>query len=245
LTLVQPPAIPDGDAAAIEVSNVRVQYEGAAVPALDGVSIRVDPGARVALLGGNGAGKSTLLKAIVGLVPLAGGGIAIQGAPFPARRRQVAYLAQQSELDWGFPITVRRFVVTGRYVHLGWLRRPGQEDKRLAIEALDRLGIAPLAERQIGQLSGGQRQRVLLARALVQQADIVLLDEPFTAVDAESRAVLVDVLDDLHRRGTTLLIATHDLEALDLDDLIFLHSGRVLPPEAWERLHRPPAVWNG
>ncbi len=234
-------------APAIEVENVRVQYEGAELPALDGVSLHVPPGGRVALLGANGAGKSTLLKAIVGLVPLQAGTIRIQGAPFAARRRAVAYLAQQSELDWRFPITVHRFVQTGRYVHLGWLRHPGKRDGELAMEALERLGAAGLAKRQIGELSGGQRQRVLLARALVQHAEIVLLDEPHTAVDAESRAVLNDVLQGLHADGVTLVISTHEIDQLDLqlDDVVWLHSGRVLSPEERQWDLRRLSRWTG
>ncbi len=220
---------------AIAVCDVRVHYDGAAVPALDGVSIEVPIGSRVALLGANGAGKSTVLKAIVGLLPLQTGTIQVFGAPFPARRRQVAYLAQQSELDWRFPITVQRFVATGRYVHLGWLRRPGKQDGELALAALERLGVATLAQRQIGQLSGGQRQRVLLARALVQSAEVVLLDEPFTAVDVESREILIDVLEELHLQGTTLLIATHETEAMALDQTVCLHGGRILSPDTRER----------
>jgi manganese/zinc/iron transport system ATP- binding protein len=198
----------------------------------------------VALLGANGAGKSTLLKAIVGLAPVQRGIIRIMDGPFSARRRHVAYLAQQSELDWRFPISVLRFVVTGRYVHLGWLRRPSRNDSPLALEALDRLGAAGLAQRQIGQLSGGQRQRVLLARALVQQAEIVLLDEPFTAVDAESREVLTGVLAELHDQGTTLLIATHETEAMELDQLIYLHGGRLLPAEARADDTHAMAAWT-
>jgi manganese/zinc/iron transport system ATP- binding protein len=195
----------------------------------------------VALLGDNGAGKSTLLKAIVGLVPLQSGTIRIQGVPFPSRRRQVAYLAQQGEQDWRFPISVEGLVLTGRYVHLGWLRRTSKRDRELAMAALDRLGVAGLAHRQIGQLSGGQRQRVLLARALVQEAAILLLDEPFTAVDAESRAVLTEVLAELHRDGTTLLIATHDVDPDDFDEMTYLHAGHIVPgparPQDEQRMH--------
>jgi manganese/zinc/iron transport system ATP- binding protein len=229
------PGAPNGvraSDAAVEVQDVRVQYEGAALPALGGVSLRVPAGARVALLGANGAGKSTLLKAIVGLTPVQSGTIRIQGAPFPARRRQVAYLAQQNEQDWRFPISVQGLVMTGRYVHLGWLRRTGKQDRELAMTALERLGVAELAQRQIGQLSGGQRQRVLLARALVQRAEIVLLDEPFTAVDTETRAVLTAVLAELNREGTTLLVATHAAEPDDFDEMIYLHSGRIMPANA-------------
>jgi ABC-type Mn2+/Zn2+ transport system ATPase subunit len=228
---------------AIEIQDVWVQYEGASLPALSGVSLRVPVGASVALLGANGAGKSTLLKAIIGLLPRQRGAIRIQGAPFQSRRREVAYLAQQNEQDWRFPISVLRLVLTGRYVHLGWLRRAGTRDRDLAHAALERLGVADLAQRQIGQLSGGQRQRVLLARALVQQAEILLLDEPFTAVDAESRTVLTDVLAELHRKGTTLLVATHNVDPEDFDEVVFLHSGRIQPAD--ERLQDLERILGG
>ncbi len=234
-------------ALAIQVEQLRVQYEGAELPALDGVSLQVPCGARLALLGANGAGKSTLLKAIVGLTPVQSGTIRIAGASFAARRRAVAYLPQRSELDWRFPIDVRRFVQTGRYVHLGWLRRPGRHDADLTQAALERLGIAGLAHRQIGQLSGGQRQRVLLARALVQEAAIVLLDEPYTAVDAESRAVLTDVLSGLHADGVTLVIATHEKAELDLrpDEVVTLHRGCILNAEEQQWELRRMAEWTG
>lgn len=216
--------------AAVEVSNVRAQYVGTRAPALDGVSLTVHPGARVALVGANGAGKSTLLKAIVGLVPVRAGAVRVHGTAFRACRKRVAYLPQSTEIDWRFPVSVERLVVTGRYVHLGWLRRPGRDDRRRAAACLKRLGIEDLAERQVGQLSGGQRQRALLARALVQEADVLLLDEPFTAVDAETRAVVMAVLDELRQRGSTVVLATHELGQLDVapTDIVRLSEGRIV-----------------
>src|SRR5581483_11879729 len=186
------------------------------------------------LVGANGAGKSTLLKAIVGLVPVRAGRIDVLGDTFRSRRKQVAYLPQIGELDWRFPVSVRRLVLTGRYVHLGWIRRPGRRDHELVDGALARLGLTDLAERQIGQLSGGQRQRALLARSLVQGADLILLDEPFSAIDADSRDVLRAVLDELRREGVAVLMATHELESLDLDpdSVIMLRDGQVVP---WSR----------
>jgi ABC-type Mn2+/Zn2+ transport system ATPase subunit len=230
---------------AVEAADVHVTYAVGAPPALDGVSISVAPGQRVGLLGANGAGKSTLLKSIVGLVPLQSGSIRIDGATLGERRKRVAYLAQQSELDWRFPISVQRFVMTGRYVHLGWLRRPGRNDAQQALDALSRLGIGSLANRQIGQLSGGQRQRVLLARALVQHADILLLDEPFTAVDAESREILTSVLEELHRAGATQIISTHEVGSLELDDAVYLHNGRVLSLAERDAAYRQLFAWTG
>ncbi|HEY3116763.1 MAG TPA: ABC transporter ATP-binding protein [Chloroflexota bacterium] len=187
--------------------------------------LEVSAGARVALVGANGAGKSTLLKAIVGLVPTTGGEVSVFGGSFRSQRHRVAYLPQVGELDWRFPVTVERLVLTGRYVHLGWIRRPGRSDRELAASTLKRLGIEDLGGRQIGQLSGGQRQRALLARALVQKADILLLDEPFNAVDAESRAVMLSVLDELRARGTTVLMATHQLD-VDANQAVYLSEGK-------------------
>jgi manganese/zinc/iron transport system ATP- binding protein len=135
--------------------------------------------------------------------------------------------------------------MTGRYVHLGWLRRPGRDDARMALEALRRLGVGALADRQIGQLSGGQRQRVLLARALVQHADILLLDEPFTAVDAESREILTSVLNELRLAGVTQLISTHEVGSLDLDQVIYLHNGRLLSAAEREAAYHQLLAWTG
>jgi manganese/zinc/iron transport system ATP- binding protein len=217
-------------AVAVEVANVRAQYTGATAPALEGVNLTVHLGARVALTGPNGAGKSTLLKAIVGLVPLHAGAVRIHGTTFRSCRRRVAYLPQSTEIDWRFPVSVERLAVTGRYVHLGWMRRPGKDDRRRARECLERLGIEDLAGRQICQLSGGQRQRALLARALVQEADILLLDEPFTAVDAESRGVVLAVLDELREHGSTVILATHELGQLDVDptNVVRLRDGQII-----------------
>jgi manganese/zinc/iron transport system ATP- binding protein len=145
----------------------------------------------------------------------------------------VAYLPQQDEIDWSFPMTVRTLVGTGRYVHLGRLRRLGSEDHRLIHGELERLGLTNLADRQIGQLSGGQQQRALLARALVQGADLLLLDEPMNAIDAETRAILTSVLDDLRAEGKTAIIATHDIDRLEseYDRVLYLADGRQVAPD--------------
>jgi manganese/zinc/iron transport system ATP- binding protein len=190
---------------------------------LAGVTLRVPVGARVALIGANGAGKSTLFRTIAGLLPIRHGEVRIYGRPVGACHHRVAYLPQRSEIDWRFPITVRRLVVSGRYVHLGWLRRPRPEDWRSVDDVLARLKIADLAERQIGQLSGGQQQRVLLARALVQGADLLLLDEPLNAVDVETRGVVGAVLAAEKRAGRTVVVATHNLAHLESDYELVIH----------------------
>jgi ABC-type Mn2+/Zn2+ transport system ATPase subunit len=234
---------PTQSSLALDVRDLRVDRPDGNGIALQGVNLQVHPGARVALVGPNGAGKSTLLKAIVGLLPIRAGEIRVFGQPAATDRHRVAYLAQRSEIDWRFPMTVRRLTVTGRYVHLGWFRQPGPHDWALADEMLSRLGILKLAERQIGQLSGGQQQRTLLARALVQEADLLLLDEPLNAVDADTRNIIATVLTDLARQGKAVVVATHDLGRLesDFDAALYLCEGHVVPapPGAFTR-HEPP-----
>jgi manganese/zinc/iron transport system ATP- binding protein len=224
---------------ALEARGVSVRYAGVATPALHDVWLTVPIGARVALVGPNGAGKSTLLKAAAGLLPVSAGELRIYGQAVEACHHRVAYLPQRGEVDWRFPVSVRRLVLTGRYVHLGWLRRPGARDRALADAAVERLGLTALAELPIGQLSGGQQQRALLARALAQDADLLLLDEPLNAVDAANRAVVAHVLDELRQQRKTVLVATHDLGRLDrdYDGALFLSEGRPQPA--------PPGSFSG
>lgn len=206
---------------------------GGAYP-VEGVSLRVERGARVALVGHNGAGKSTILKAAAGLLPVLAGELRLFGHAAGACRHQVAYLPQRSEIDWSFPVSVSAIVLSGRYVHLGWFRRPGRRDRERSREALALLGMAKLADRRIGELSGGQQQRVLLARALVHDADLFLLDEPLNAIDVETRAVVERVLENLRGEGKTVLMATHDLgrQESDFDEALYLSEGR--------RVEEPP-----
>lgn len=226
-------------APALEVRDLTVAYPGARWLALKGVSVCVSVGKQIALVGYNGAGKSTLLKAVAGLLPARSGSIAIYGNPPGACHHRVAYLPQHGEIDWRFPITLRKLVLTGRYVHLGWLRRPSRADWRIADAMIDQLGLSDLRERQIGQLSGGQQQRALLARVLAQEADLLLLDEPLNAVDAETRAVIEDVLDGLRAQGRTVITTTHDLGRLetDFDGVLYLAEGREIAP--------PPGAFVG
>lgn len=214
------------DAPALLAEAVSAAYEGTA--ALAGVSLRVPVGGCVALVGPNGAGKSTLLKAVAGLLPLSAGALRVYGLPVGACHHRVAYLPQRSEVDWHFPISVRALVLTGRYVHLGWLRRAGDRDRAVAAEMIARLGLSPVADRQIGQLSGGQQQRALLARALTQEADLLLLDEPLNAVDVETRAAVAALLAELRGRGKTTVVATHDIggQETTFDSALYLKDGR-------------------
>jgi ABC-type Mn2+/Zn2+ transport system ATPase subunit len=219
-------------AAALDLDRLSVSYPGSAEAALCGVSLSIPAGVRVALLGANGSGKSTLLKAVAGLLRPQAGTMRIYGQPVGACHHRVAYLPQRGEVDWRFPVTVERLVLAGRYVHLGWLRRPSRSDRELVARVLDQLGLSALAERQISQLSGGQQQRALLARALVQEADLLLLDEPLSAVDAASRRIIAEVLDGLRRQGKTALVATHHLDRLDeeFDQVYTLDEGELQPP---------------
>jgi ABC-type Mn2+/Zn2+ transport system ATPase subunit len=222
-------AAPDPAAPALATDRLSVCYPGTRRLALRGVSVRAARGSRVALVGPNGAGKSTLLKAVAGLVPAAAGEVRVYGNPVGACHHRVAYLPQRGDIDWTYPIPVSRFVLAGRYVHLGWLRRPGRYDREVAAAVLDRLGLGPLADRPVGRLSGGQQQRALLARALAQEADLLLLDEPLNAVDAETKDIIYAVMADLRADGKTLVVATHDLgrQADAFDAAVYLQNGEV------------------
>ena len=227
-------ADPVSGADALQASGLKVGYPGTGVLALQIEQLCLRAGARLALVGPNGSGKSTLLKAVAGILKPQTGELRVFGLPVGACHHRVSYLAQRGEIDWRFPVDVARLVLTGRYVHLGWLRQPGVSDRAMVQQVLDHLGIGHLARKQIGELSGGQQQRALLARALAQEADLLLLDEPLNAVDAETRQVLSDALDELQRAGKTIVIATHDHGTLDeeFDQVVYLHEGRQIPVDA-------------
>lgn len=225
---------PVPDAPALDVRDIVVAHPGAARPAINGVSLVIPYGRRAALVGPNGAGKSTLLKAIAGLLPLRKGEIQIAGLGVGACHHRVAYLPQLSDIDWKFPIDVSHLVMTGRYVHLGWLRRPTADDRRIVTEAIEQLGLAPLTRRRIDALSGGQKQRVLIARALAQDADILLLDEPFTGLDARTRATVSETIAALAGAGKTIVAATHETAQLakEFDGVVYLDEGQVVQAPA-------------
>jgi ABC-type Mn2+/Zn2+ transport system ATPase subunit len=222
------------DAPALEAQQVSAHYAGTTGLALQNVSLCVQPGARVALVGPNGSGKSTLLKAAAGLLPVSAGHIFIYGLPVSVSHQRVAYLPQRGELDWRFPISVRKLVLTGRYVYLGWLKRPTPQDWQIADAALDRMRLSDLAERQISELSGGQQQRALLARALAQNADLLLLDEPLNAVDTKTKEIVTRVLAELKTQGKTAIVATHDIDHLDtdFDGALYLADGKQVHMDA-------------
>lgn len=221
---------PTADALAVDALAVSSTYQHSQTLALNGVTLQVPIGARIALIGPNGAGKSTLLKLIAGLLPLHSGSITLFGHPIGVCRHRIAYLAQRSAVDWRFPMTVRRLVGTGRYIHLGWFKWLSVADKAVVADVMAQLQIEHLADRQIGQLSGGQQQRTLLARALAQSADLLLLDEPLNAVDAKTRAIVTETLDRLKTEGKTVLIATHDLQRIEqeFDWVLCLNEGEAM-----------------
>jgi ABC-type Mn2+/Zn2+ transport system ATPase subunit len=194
----------------LELRDVSVAY-GSRM-ALEAVTLNIPHGAQIAIVGPNGAGKSTLFKAMVGLLPLAGGEMLIHGRPPSEYREPIAYVPQREEVDWRFPVTVFDVVAMGRYGRGRWFKRLGADDRRVVGESLARLEIADLAQRPIGELSGGQQQRAFLARALAQQPHVLLLDEPFTGVDVATREATLQLLAGLRERTVTVLVSTHDLD---------------------------------
>jgi ABC-type Mn2+/Zn2+ transport system ATPase subunit len=195
--------------ARLDLEHVSVGYNSHL--ALSDITLLVPHGARVAVVGPNGAGKSTLFKVLVGLLPLRGGRVLIHGLPLGHHQDCVAYVPQREEVDWHFPVTVADVVMMGRYRRLGWLRRPQKCDHRAVATSLEQMGIADLAGAPIGELSGGQQQRVFLARALAQEPHILLMDEPFTGVDAATQEAMLALLEHLQTQGVTLMVSTHDL----------------------------------
>lgn len=208
-------AAPEPSAApanAIEVEDLTVAY--ADQPVLWDVDLQVPTGVKMAIVGPNGAGKSTLVKAAMGLVEPVAGSIRIFGEARQRVRGEIAYVPQRTSLEWDFPTDVLDVVTMGTYGRLGWLRRVGPKQREEATEALRTVGMEAYAKRPIAQLSGGQQQRVLLARALVQRAEIYMLDEPFQGVDAPTERTIAAVLDSLADTGKTILVVHHDLQTV-------------------------------
>jgi manganese/iron transport system ATP-binding protein len=199
---------------ALLLDGVTVAYgRDPVVEDVDGV---VMPGTALALIGPNGAGKSTLIKAILGLVPVVSGRIEVLGASPAESRGRVAYVPQAEALDAEFPVSVLDVVLMGQYREVGWVRRPGRAHRQLALDALAHVGLEHRAHDRFGVLSGGQRQRVLIARAVAQDARLLLLDEPFTGVDTTTTESLVSVLHDLRADGVAVVMSTHDLSVVHL-----------------------------
>lgn len=197
---------------ALEVQNLSVNYEK--TPALLDVTLTVPTGKLVGIIGPNGAGKSTFLKSVLGLLKPLSGKVEFFGKPLKKVRQRVAYVPQRETVDWDFPITVLDLVLMGRYGQLGTFRWPREADYVAAKRYLEMVGMASFADRQISQLSGGQQQRVFLARALLQEADLYFMDEPFAGIDASSEAVVVALLKQLKNQGKTVFVVHHDLNTV-------------------------------
>ncbi len=212
---------------AIEVADLTVAYRDQ--PVLWDVDLNVSSGVLMAIVGPNGAGKTTLIKAILGLVSPAAGRVLIHGQPYTDQRRLVGYVPQRGSVDWDFPTNVLDVVMMGCYSTLGWGRRPGRRERASGMAALENVGMLDLADRQISQLSGGQQQRVFLARALVQDAQVYLMDEPFQGVDATTERAIVALLQDLRAAGKTVVAVHHDLQTVAdyFDSVTLLNVRRI------------------
>lgn len=219
----------DGHEAALLIEGLSVDYGN--LRALSDVNLRLDAGTVCAVLGMNGSGKSTLFKAISGVIRPSSGTVRIGGQSTRQAQRAgiLGYMPQAESVDWDFPVSVRDVVLMGRYGAMGPSRRPRREDKDLTERAIRIVGLTDLADRQIGELSGGQKKRAFLARALAQQAKVLLLDEPFAGVDTVSATTMIRVLRDLASEGVAVLITVHDIENIDrLADSAVLLRGRVV-----------------
>jgi manganese/zinc/iron transport system ATP- binding protein len=207
----------------VSVHDVTVAYGRR--PVLWDVDYEAPAGGLVGIVGPNGAGKSTLLRAILGLVPLASGRIEVFGQPAKRRRRLVGYVPQRESVDWDFPVSALDVVAMGRYGRIGWFRRVGRADREAARGCLARVGMEGFAGRQISELSGGQQQRVFLARALAQEAELYLMDEPLAGVDAATESAIIDILKALRDQGRTCLVVHHDLQTVRayFDHLLLLN----------------------
>ncbi|MEZ4561024.1 MAG: metal ABC transporter ATP-binding protein [Caldilineaceae bacterium] len=217
----------DTETCAVEVTDLTVAY--ANKPVLWDVDLALPGGTLMAIVGPNGAGKTTLIKAILGLLPIAAGQVLIYGKPYTDQRKLVAYVPQRGSVDWDFPTSVLDVVTMGRYGALGWFKRPGKDDQALAMDALAKVGMDHLADRQISQLSGGQQQRTFLARALVQDADVYFMDEPFQGVDATTERAIVALLQELRAAGKTVIVVHHDLQTVPeyFDWVMLLNVRRI------------------
>jgi ABC-type Mn2+/Zn2+ transport system ATPase subunit len=211
----------------LQVEDLTVSYRR--IPALHHVGFSVPCGTCVAVLGPNGAGKSTLLKALAGLLDIETGAVSFHGRQMRGANKEFAYLPQREMVDWDFPTTVRGVVEMGRYLRLSWWRRFTAEDNIAVDSALEAVQLAPLQDRQISALSGGQQQRVFIARALAQEAHVLLLDEPFTGLDQPSQEALKQVFKKLKTEGKLLLISHHDLQSVpELFDRVLLLNGELI-----------------
>ncbi|MEL6820401.1 MAG: metal ABC transporter ATP-binding protein [Calditrichota bacterium] len=210
---------------AVRVEDLTVAYRDK--PVLWDIDLEIPSGVLMAIVGPNGAGKTTAIKAMLGLLEPVAGRVEIYGKPYKEQRKQVAYVPQRTSVDWDFPTTVLDLVMMGRYGDLGWFKRPGRKERDMAMESLAKVGMEKYAGRQISELSGGQQQRAFLARALVQEARIYFMDEPFQGVDATTERAIITLLRELREKGKTLIVVHHDLQTVrEYFDWVFLLNVR-------------------
>lgn len=211
----------------VQVENLSASYRKNKV--LYDVSFEVQPGSLTGIVGPNGAGKSTLIKTMLQLHPILTGSVTFYGLPFKQAKKRIGYVPQRGSVDWDFPTNALDVVTMGLYGQIGWFKRPTSRHKQMAYEALEKMGMADYAERQISQLSGGQQQRVFLARALVQNADLYFMDEPLVGVDAATERAIMDILRELKAKGKTVMVVHHDLQTVeDYFDHVLLLNRTVL-----------------
>ena len=219
--------LPEGKPYPIQIKNLSVTYR--TEPALWNIDLNFPEGKMIAIVGPNGAGKSTLIKAVMGLVPITAGKVSVYDKPYSKQRSKVAYVPQRGSVDWDFPTDALDVVEMGLYGKLGWLRRPNSQTREKARECLEKVGLGDYADRQIGQLSGGQQQRVFVARALAQDPQIYLMDEPLNGVDAITEETILSILENLRKEGKTIVMVHHDLQTVDkyFDWVVMLNRSLV------------------
>lgn len=232
----------------LEVKNLTVSYSNKIV--LTDVNFSMGSGKLVGIIGPNGSGKSTLMKAVLNLTAKDSGEVRIEEKPIEKVRENIAYIPQRSNIDWDFPILVRDTVLLGTYPKLGLFKRPKAKEKKIAEEALKKVGMEDFADKQIGELSGGQQQRIFLARSLAQNADIFFMDEPFVGIDIHSEEIIINILKELRDQGKTLFVIHHDLTKVEdyFDELILVNKelvaagavSDVFTPELMERTFNAP-----
>ena len=208
----------------IKVEDLTIAYHDK--PVLWDNDVNIVKNSITAVIGPNGAGKSTLIKGILGLQKKLSGEILIMGEPFKKVQKKINYIPQASAVNWDFPTTVLDVVLMGRYVHLGWIKRPGKKDVEIAKKAIERIGLSDFKNRQISQLSGGQRQKVFIARAIAQDAEIYFMDEPLAGVDKVTEKVMVDFFKEEQKRGKTFVVVHHDLATIKeyFDHVVILNK---------------------
>ena len=212
---------------AVQIDDLTVAYKYK--PVLWDIDLAIPAGILMAIVGPNGAGKSTLIKTILGIVKPIAGNVSIFGKSYQKNRSKVAYVPQKGSVDWDFPTTAIDVVMMGTYGQIGWIKRPGHKEQKAALEALEKVGMLEFRNRQISQLSGGQQQRIFLARALVQNASIYFMDEPFQGVDATTEKAIINILKDLRKDGKTVIVVHHDLQTVPdyFDWVTFLNVKKV------------------